>query len=142
MKAYKIRWSWDEKTDRWLRKNTIGFSLNICCGMSKVGTVRADLDRGVRPDIICDIKNPPFKADSFDTVICDPPFSLYNKFKWVHNLSKIAKKRVILSHPLFDLKLKHSAWKRRFYVTSQYGRFLRLWSFHDKPDMLEFLKVA
>ena len=135
MKAYKINWSWDKNTDNWLRHQIKGFTLNICSGKSTVGNIRADLDKSLKPNIICDVKHLPFQDHVFDTVICDPPFSMYNSFKWVHTLSLLARKRIILSHPLFNLNLKGGNWIRQFLVTSQHGNFLRLWSIHDKNEL-------
>jgi len=91
----------------------------------------------MNPDVICSVKKPPFRKGSFETVICDPPFSLYNKFKWVHNLALLCKKRVILSHPLFNINLK-KGFRRQLYATDIGGFFLRLWSIHDKTELANY----
>ena len=69
--------------------------------MSKIG-FRVDLDSKVKPDLIADLYQIPFKPQSFDTVISDPPFSCYGKGKkWFWSkLADIARHRLILSTPL------------------------------------------
>ena len=69
LKTYRLNFSWDKDTEDWLRHQKKGSTLNICCGMSRVGDIRADLDKTVDPDIVCDVHYPPFRANSFDTVI-------------------------------------------------------------------------
>jgi len=60
VELYQLNWSWSKKTDKFLREITTGSTvLNMPCGMSKVGTTRADLDKSVKPDIICDLFHPP-----------------------------------------------------------------------------------
>jgi len=99
--TYRANWSWTKHTENWLRSNSIGRILNIPCGKSKIG-LRCDVDRKVKPDVIADLYHLPFNKYSFDTVICDPPFSFYGKGKkwfWV-KLADIARHRLILSTPL------------------------------------------
>ena len=136
MKEYQVNWSWNKQTDVWLRTKVKGFTLNICCGKSKVGNVKADIDKSVKPDIVCDVKHLPFRLLCFDTIVCDPPFSMYNRFKWMKHFNKYARKRVIMSSPLLKLLLS-KAWLRSYYITEQGGFFLRFWTFFDR-NMLEF----
>lgn len=37
--------------------------------------IRCDINPDVLPDIVCDAHNLPFKEESFDFVLCDPPYS-------------------------------------------------------------------
>lgn len=61
-------------------------SLNLCCGKSQIGDVKADIDSKVKPDIICDMWELPFKRASFDSIYCDP--------EW-HNISLWNRKRLL-----------------------------------------------
>ena len=77
----------------------VGDTLVLPSGRSPLGDVRADVDATVAPDIIADLKHPPFKHQSFDTVYCDPPYSMFDFGKsteWVKELYKIARKRLII----------------------------------------------
>ena len=132
--VYKINWSWNRNTERWLRNITKGKTiLNICCGSSYIGNVRADINPELKPDVICDVKNPPFREGAFDVVLCDPPFSYYNKFKWVNNLSKIARNELILSSPFHVPWIK--GFKKTLYATIQRGNFfVRLWISYQKKN--------
>lgn len=49
-------------------------SLNLCCGMSKFGDVRIDIDPKVNPDIVMDMWDitKHFDRASFDSIYCDP----------------------------------------------------------------------
>jgi hypothetical protein len=48
--------------------------LNLFCGMNQAG-IRADVKRDVCPDVVCDAGVLPFKDESFDVVLADPPYS-------------------------------------------------------------------
>ena len=133
---YKVQWSHNEGTELWLKTLMKGFSLNICCGKSKLGDIRADIKREMKPDVLCDVHNLPFRLNSFDTVFCDPPFSLFNRFKWVYRLSQLARKRFIICHPQINILIKKRIWKKSIYATGQrpYGLFLKLYSVFDRKD--------
>ena len=78
----------------------VGKSLHVCCGLSKVGNTRLDLDIDTHPNVLCDASRLSFVNDSFDTVLCDPPYN--GKFQWNHDmlfeLSRVASKRIIFQH--------------------------------------------
>ena len=103
---YKLKWSWKKDTDFLLlnkfKDKTI---LNFPCGKSRIG-VRADIDPKVEPQIKADLLNPNFKPYSYDVVICDPPFSFYNKFKWLFALSNIAKEYFVICTPCLFFSFK------------------------------------
>jgi len=132
--VYKVQWSWNKDTDRWLRKLCIGRTLNICSGNSQVGDIRVDVNQNLHPDIIADAKNLPFRALSFDTVVCDPPFSFYNRFSWIIPLADIARQRLILSTPLLDVRLSKRRWKREIYITTQHNIFARMFQVFTRKD--------
>lgn len=136
LQQYQANWSWDRETDYWLSKMCIGKTLNFPCGMSKVGDVRADIDKSVNPDVIADLNNPfkTFKRFEFDTVICDPPFSMFNKHKWYIRLKDLAKKRVIFCTPLFAIKYGGD-WKKEYFISEQPSRFfIRVWQIFDRKN--------
>jgi tRNA G10 N-methylase Trm11 len=125
----------------------IGFTLNICCGADPTGDVKADIDaellrhlKNMRIDdaeyVVCDVMHPPFRDDSFDTVICDPPFKFYNKFKWIRQLVDLARKRVILSVPPVNIHLDKTCWEKELYYTETSGIFIRLWWVFTKRGLL------
>ena len=104
--TYQVNWSWNKDVDFILlnkfKDKTI---LNFPCGKSRIG-IRADIDPTVDPEIIADLMNPHFKPRSYDVVICDPPFSYFNKFKWLLKLSNIAKQYFVISTPCIFYSFK------------------------------------
>lgn len=133
--AYQVNWSWDRHTDRWLKSMCIGRTLNFPCGMSRVGDIRADLDKTTKPDVIADLLHPflTFKRCQFDTVICDPPFEMFVKRKWIPPISDLARKRLILSTPNYRILLKRAIWKKQYYITEQSSTFfIRHWQIFDR----------
>ncbi len=134
LQVFKINWTWGSKTELWtkhmLKNRTI---LNIPCGKSQVGNIRADIDPTIKPDLVCDIHALPFRPQSFDAVLCDPPFSLYNKWKWVNRLSHIAKRNLLLSIPASIPYLK--GFKKELYATIHKSNFfVRYWVFYTKRN--------
>jgi len=134
VETYQINWSWNKKTDFWLLRHCIGTTLHVCCGMSKIGDLRVDIDPMVKPDMICDVMELPFRAGSFETIICDPPFSLFNRFKWIYKLADMCTKRLIISAPggIFP-RLK--GFKTEYKATIQRGNlFVRYWLIYTKKN--------
>jgi len=124
---FKVNWAWSQDTDTHLVRKFRGKTiLNFPCGTSKIGTVRADIDKSVNPDIVCDVYNPPFRSHSFDVVICDPPFSFYSRFKWLLYLCRISKIAILISSPYIMPYFKK--FKAIPYVSRISGRlFTRFW---------------
>jgi len=91
---------WSDSIQEFLETLLIGKSLHVCCGMSLLGDYRLDLDISNKPAIIADASRLCFAEDSFDTVLCDPPYN--GKFQWNHDmlseLSRIASRRIIFQH--------------------------------------------
>ena len=134
LEVYQPNWSWDDRTEDWLRAQCIGRTLNFPCGKSQVGDVRADADPSLEPDVIADLYKPydKFERGEFDTVVCDPPFSYYNRQRWIAPLSQLARKRFILSSPM-NISLKRGVWKKSLYVTIERGKFfIRVWFIFDR----------
>lgn len=93
---------WPEQVERFVGTLLIGESLHVCCGKSKLGTVRLDLDEANNPDIICNAADmtPMVKDRAFDTVLCDPPYN--GDMQWNHDLlrelHRVARKRIVFQH--------------------------------------------
>ena len=100
-------WVWNDDESNFYESKIIGYSLHVCCGKSLVGDVRCDIDpqdEGVQK---ADYRELPYSDLSFDTVICDPPWFSEDRFaqihgspslKWILELKRIAKKRIIIIH--------------------------------------------
>lgn len=115
---------WPESIEDFLDTLLIGNSLHVCSGLSKLGNVRLDLDPEVNPDIICDAAKMPFSDNSFDTVLCDPPYN--GKFQWNHDvlseLARIAKCRIVFQHWFIPAN-KYGQYKKaqeKFQLTETY----------------------
>jgi len=96
---FRPEWADTEDTSKFIERELLkGEVLNFPCGESRIGDVRADADESVNPDVVADINDPPFKEDSFDTVYCDPPYSMhaFDKNQWALKLWDVAKERLIL----------------------------------------------
>jgi 16S rRNA G966 N2-methylase RsmD len=77
---YRDSWRQPEEVTDLVYKFIKSPSLNICCGMSKIGDIRADITLTVKPNILCDMFHLPFKPISFNSVYCDPPWNIpYDK---------------------------------------------------------------
>lgn len=73
-------WVWGNDVTELIKKYIKGYSLNVPCGMSKLGDVRVDIDPNLNPDIVADMNDLPFENETFDTIISDPLWKL-NFFK-------------------------------------------------------------
>lgn len=134
--TYKINWSWDWQTEEWLKHFCIGKNvLNFPCGKSKIGTVRADIDPTVEPDIVCSMENHKFELHSFDLVISDPPFHFKNIQSWALQLARLTKKELLISTP--HIMLKIPGFKREIFATCRTdSMFVRMWILCTKIDTL------
>jgi len=121
---------------KFLKDTAKGFTINFCCGQDPNGNVKVDIDKKMlrrqkkstldKADyIIADVHYYPFIEKCCDTLIIDPPFSLYNRFKWILNIKELTKERVIISHPVTNLKLR--GFTRELYFINSKSIFLRLW---------------
>jgi hypothetical protein len=120
-----------------LLKNQVeGFTINFCCGLDTTGDVKVDVDlktlkqnkRGSLTNsdfVLADIRHLPFIPLCCDTLLSDPPFKLYARFKWILELKDLARKKVIISHPCTNLKL-HGFTRELYFINSK-SIFLRLW---------------
>ena len=77
--------------------------LHLFGGMSRFG-LKLDIDRATRPHVIGDGWLPPFKRDSFDIVILDPPYTGINqqmKQSLIRGAAFVARERVYWFHTLW-----------------------------------------
>lgn len=81
---YKIKqsWLWDKDISDFVKTKISGYSLNICSGMCDIGDIKIDLDPQNNSIIKGDMKNLPFKDNTFDTVIEDPPWKIGYFDRW------------------------------------------------------------
>jgi hypothetical protein len=114
---------WPEAVQEFIQTLLIPQSLHVCCGKSPLGDVRADLDPANNPDVICDANKLPFADQSFESVLCDPPYN--GKFQWNHDLlselSRVANKRIIFQHWFIPAD-PQGQWKKfhRFKLSAAY----------------------
>lgn len=91
---------WPEEVETFIATLLISKSLHVCCGASLLGDIRLDTDRRHAPDVIADAGKLPFADNSFESVLCDPPYN--GKFQWNHDLlrelSRVASSRIIFQH--------------------------------------------
>ena len=135
LQTFKIEWAIPEDEQKWLKQHCIGKTLNFPCGQSTIG-YRADIDKTVYPDKIANLNNPLkyFTPWSFDTVLCDPPYFFYSKFKWLQDLKKIARKRLILCTPAIWVYLGRKTWKRRIFAISHGKLFMKIYQIFDRTN--------
>ena len=136
MRLYQANWKHEDSVEEWLQEMSIGRTLNLCCGTSKVGDVRVDLsDDATGKNMKASIFDLPFRPQVFDTVIVDPPFEYWNRFKWFRSVSLLARKRVMASSGLTSVRLKESVWKRSLFYFDKPGTgFLRIYWVFDRTN--------
>lgn len=92
---------WPEEVEAVLRGLLIGRSLHVCCGKSRLGDVRLDLNEA-SADLRCDAANMRELVgdDAFETVLCDPPYT--GRMQWNHDLlcelARVASRRIVFQH--------------------------------------------
>ena len=101
---FRKSWAWNKDETKFFERISVGFTLHVCSGESKVGDVTVDLFE--KASVKADLKHLPFKKYSFDTVICDPPWKYYNKFRWILHLKDLARRRLVLVTPNIAPNLK------------------------------------
>jgi len=117
-------WRWPAGVEKLIEELMSGFTLHVCSGRSKLGDIRLDLYEPA--DVKADMYHLPFRRQTFDTVICDPPWKLpyHKRPKLIYELRDVVKPggRLILN-ALFVPKIKcmdlekllicdtHKAWR-------------------------------
>lgn len=69
-------WIWNDTITNFVRKRLKGHSLNVCAGMNELGSVKVDLDPKDKSIIKAEMSNLPFKDNTFDSVVSDPPWKI------------------------------------------------------------------
>lgn len=99
------------KWDQFVLGHAVGSVLQVCCGGSRVGTVRVDIDSSVPGvNVVADMRYLPFRDEAFETVCCDPMYELGNDQR-VHlqrELTRVAKARVLFKAPWI---MRATGWK-------------------------------
>ena len=123
-----------------VRSKLRGEVLNLPCGLSDIGDVRADIDPSVSPDVLADLKDPPFEKQSFDTVYCDPPYSMFapgQRMSWARRLYSIARERLIVQGMNTALHVGAPAEKELYCLKPKPGsskRGIRVLQIFTRPD--------
>ena len=142
---------WPESIGAVLEGLLVGRTLHVCCGESRLGDVRLDLDPAHEPDIVADAAEWLSGADpeSFDTVLCDPPY--VGRYRWNHallaGLSRVARRRIIFQH-WFVPVTPHGRYKKahdRFGLSEVYvwqprtyfGRAQVISVFDQRPGLVQ-----
>ena len=101
-----------------------------------MGDIRVDIaDQAIGKNMKASIFNLPFKPQTFDTVIVDPPFEYWNRFKWFRNASLLARKRIMASSGLTSVRLKENVWRRSMVYFDKPGTgFLRMYWIFDRTN--------
>jgi len=112
-------------------------SLNLCCGKSKLCDIKADINLKVKPDILCDMYNLPFKRGSFNSIYCDPEWHTIHhtkRYKLMFMIRDLLKKNGLLiwnSHWAFDklvgfetvkIHYEHMRWHGTVIMTCIYRK--------------------
>ena len=69
----------------------------------RFATLRMDIKREAKPDIVADAKNMPFRKAVFDEIYCDPPHNIRHTDKGYSGTWKMARKRFA----------QYGFWRRR-----------------------------
>lgn len=67
-------WVWPNLITKKIQFLVKGYSLNVCSGLSELGDVRLDIDPKFPAVQKADMSDIPFKDETFDTIISDPPW--------------------------------------------------------------------
>jgi hypothetical protein len=69
-------WIWNDSVTEFIRSKIKGYTLNIPCGKSTLGDVRADIEPTDPSIVKVDMRKLPWNDSTFDTVIQDPPWKI------------------------------------------------------------------
>lgn len=114
---------WPHEVTEVIQSLLIPRSLHVCAGLSPLGDVRLDNDPNNKPDVLGDASKLPFEDESFESVLCDPPYN--GQFQWNHDLlkelSRVASKRIIFQHWFIPAD-PDGQWKKwhKFSLTAAY----------------------
>jgi len=69
-------WVWDKTVNDFVKERVNGYSLNVCAGLSPIGDVKVDLEPRGSKIALADMNKLPYRDNTFDTVISDPPWKI------------------------------------------------------------------
>jgi hypothetical protein len=74
---------WEKEIEDFVKEKMQGYTLNVPCGQSKLGDERLDIDKRFSMKKAYDMfkENLPYKNNTFDTVISDPPWKVGHYFR-------------------------------------------------------------
>lgn len=76
-------WIWNDTVTNFVKDRIKRYSLNVCAGKNPICSVNLDLDPQDKSILKGDMRLLPFKSNTFDTVVSDPPWKIgyYERFK-------------------------------------------------------------
>jgi len=92
----KPKWAFNEDLRAWFSERAKGRTLHLCCGYTHFDfAINLDVDRQANLDVQADMFDLPFKDNTFDTIICDPPYRLaiHKRALWVREMFRVIKKK-------------------------------------------------
>lgn len=69
-------WIWDKTITNFIKEHINGYSLNVCAGLNPICDVNLDLDPQHKKVSMGDMRALPYKDNTFDTVVSDPPWKI------------------------------------------------------------------
>ena len=78
---YRKQWRFPPLVEIKLAEYLHSPSLHVCSGQSPLGDVKVDLEVQLGPDVRGDMLHLPFKDESFQTVLIDPPWHFANHLR-------------------------------------------------------------
>lgn len=91
---FKKVWAWPKEIEDFIASKIEGYSLHVCCGESTIGDIKVDKYINRENVVKADMYDLPYKDETFDTVICDPPWELpyHKRPKLLWELCRVLKK--------------------------------------------------
>lgn len=115
-------WVWNDTVTNFVKDRIKGNTLNVCAGMNPICSVNLDLDPKDKSILKGDMRMLPFEANTFDTVVSDPPWKIgyYERFRPFFECVRVCKVGGIIIYnatwipmcPSGDVKLLES-WIRQ-----------------------------
>ncbi len=80
---FREAFMWEKEIEDFVKDRVKGYTLNVPCGKSKIGDVRLDLNPELSMREAYDFFKDklPYKDNTFDTVISDPPWKIGHYFR-------------------------------------------------------------
>ena len=135
---YQKNWRDPEEVEEIVKNYLHGHSLNMPCGMSQLGSIRADIDEKVKPDTIVDMFGSPFKRSCFDSIYCDPPWgiNIMKRRRLAINLTNLLKPvtGTLIFNCNWILMNKVLRMNEVYFITSDNFGSISAVTIYDKPN--------